>query len=791
MKKLYLNRMVAALLAVVMVLPCVLVTSMPASAAESNWIPSAGTEILEETSETWIVDTVTVEFGDGSPYKSFVQHTEKLTELIGKDGSDGRSYVHVSVEDGTTGTAWRTYVHMQLVGSSDTSATIDAAPSSKAMTWYLYNNGASFLVSRNHGTNPRGYGTFGDAASRGVKLTFTEFDGYVIPRAIDNGAYQSMSNYMDADTQNLKSEYTLDQIAGDNGGTGEDGVYLRFHTQCGSIKLKCTFTVAYPKPADFDYNASHWIVKNGARILSESVETYKLDTVKAKYASGEKGYIQHKQKMTDLIGKNSTDGKGWVSFTLNESGATQDWYTAKRYTYAVIQLVGSSDTSSMIEMSDKVNAMSWYLRATGQGASDNVMLMRGDQGSGPYYCLATDGTEEIIARDGYKFAFTNNNGYVIPRAIGVGAQADLFGYGAVSSQNLGSAQTLAQLPGDNGGTGEDGVYLRIRSKRSGNLVATTSVFYPVSDIESVQPEITDSISLYWTAMVADQIKTPVMKFSMDGKDDVVVAGTKNTRGRWVFAYTDILPQDLGKNIQASLYDGDGENATLLSTCVYSMETYCRNKLINNTTYASDDALWKLLLNLLDYGSEAQTYFEKEGTLVNSSVREAFAHGYNDTAPTITEINARLAALDAARKADMSNATAVSTLIAGEAVEGYKWQAATLSLQDYVKVRFKFTAPVDEKFSVKIGDAEYTLENGGIIKAGNSYYVYTDGISVSDFAKEFTAAFYYDGVQVGQTVTYSVNTYINWMSGQTVETADAYNLVQALYNYSVSAKAYNG
>jgi hypothetical protein len=217
-------------------------------------------------------------------------------------------------------------------------------------------------------------------------------------------------------------------------------------------------------------------------------------------------------------------------------------------------------------------------------------------------------------------------------------------------------------------------------------------------------------------------------------------------------------------------------------------------MINNTANKDNAALWAVLLSMLDYGAEAQTYFGEEGTLVNASVREAFVQGYHATDPypiPYTTVKAQLATIDAARKADMSNATAVSTLIAGDAVEGYKWQAATLSLQDYVKVRFKFTAPVDEKFSVKIGDAEYTLENGRIIKSGNSYYVYTDGISVSDFAKEFTAAFYYDGVQVGQTVTYSVNTYINWMSGQTVETADAYNLVQALYSYSVAATAYNG
>lgn len=776
-----LNRCVAILLAIALVLPGVMVPTV-ASAEESNWIPSDGTTILSETSETWIVDTVTVEFGMGSPYTSYVQHTEKLTELVGRNGRDGRSYVHVSVEDGTTSTAWRTYVHMQLVGSSDTSSVIDGAPSEKAMTWYLYNDGSTFLLGTNHATANRGYGTFADVATRGIKLTFTEQDGYVVPRAIDNGAYQAASNYLDEYTQNVKSDYMLNQIQGDNGETGEDGVYLRFHTQCGSIKLKCTFTVAYPKPESFDYTASHWVVKNGAKILSESTETWKLDTVNVNMDNGERGYVQHKQKMTELIGNNNTDGRGWVNVVMEDG----TWAKTTSLGYQVVQLVGDRDASGKIDLASTTEGMSWYLRPNG----DTMMLMRGGDSSNPSYHDDTI-DKEILAASGFRLAFTqDDSGYVTPRGCGIGVSSNYFGYGAARINGLQSAQTLAQLPRDNEAD-TDGVYVRIQTKGStSRLNCTASVFYPASDIESVQPQISDSISLYWTAMVADTAATPVMKFKMDGKEEVTVAGTKSTKSRWVFAYTDILPQDLGKNIQASLYDGEGAEATLLSTCVYSMETYCRNQMINNSANLENTALWTLLLNLLDYGAEAQTYFGDEGTLVNSSVREAFQCAYNTTAPTLTDINAKLATLDATRKATMSGASAVPTLVAGERADGYTWQSATLSLQDYVKVRFKFTAPVDENFKVVIGTQEYTLANGGIVKAGSSYYVYTDGISISDFDQEITAKFYRGDAQIGQTVTYSVNTYINWMSGQSADTADAYNLVQALYSYSTAAVAYN-
>lgn len=796
------NRLVAILLAVALVLPSVLVASVPASAAESNWIVSGGStpsKILSETSETWIVDTVTVEFGkqtNGKTTGGYIQSTQKMTDLIGHGGADGRGYVHVLVEDGSVDTQKRTYFYVQLTGSSDTSATIHApnslenggvSTSTAGMTWYIDNDGTRGRIAKNHGINATQWGLITDIASRGYKMAFTEIDGQVIPRSIDNGSNHGVSLY---NGSLFGSDMTLADIG------GEDGVYVRFQTQTGSFKLKCTFTIAYPKPANYDYNESHWVAKGGSKILSESTETWKLDTAKVELDNGEKGYVQHKQKMTELIGNNNTDGRGWVNLIVEDGTVA----SMNGRAYEVIQLVGDSDASDRVKIIpndgisglDWTNGMSWYVRTND---ANNVMVKRPDKDDTVGYIDSTV-DKALVAASGFRFAFTRDEaGYVTPRAIGLGASSSYFGYGSARGLNLQSPQTLAELPVEDGGTGEDGVYVRFQTKGSSSrLKCTASVFYPVSDIESVQPEITDSITLHWTAMLAETpTVAPVMKFAMEGKEEVTVIGKPSGNSRWTFAYTDILPQDLNKNIVGLLYDGEGEDATLLGSCVYSMETYCRNKMINNTANKDNTALWTVLLNMLDYGAEAQTYFGEESTLVNANVREAFVQGYHASAAypiPYTTVAAQLAAIDAARKADMASATGVSTLVAGEAVDGYKWQSATLSLQDYVKVRFKFTAPVDEDFKVVIGDQEYTLENEGIIKVGNSYYVYTDGISVSDFAREFTAKFYDGDMQVGQTVTYSVNTYVQWMSGQDAAVADAYNLVQALYSYSVAAVAYN-
>ena len=63
----------------------------------------------------------------------------------------------------------------------------------------------------------------------------------------------------------------------------------------------------------------------------------------------------------------------------------------------------------------------------------------------------------------------------------------------------------------------------------------------------------------------------------------------------------------------------------------------------------------------------------------------------------------------------------------------------------------------------------------------------NGINADDFAKTVTASFVKSGAGVGNTVSYSVNAYIQAKQNDS-NTALA-NLVKALYNYGASAAAY--
>ena len=71
--------------------------------------------------------------------------------------------------------------------------------------------------------------------------------------------------------------------------------------------------------------------------------------------------------------------------------------------------------------------------------------------------------------------------------------------------------------------------------------------------------------------------------------------------------------------------------------------------------------------------------------------------------------------------------------------------------------------------------------------GDIYEVSFTGISAEEFADTVTASFARNDTQIGNTVSYSVNAYVQ--SKQTDSNAALAALVKALYNYGDSAAAY--
>ena len=467
------TRMMAFVLAMAFVL-CSFVMPASATNTDSKWSLQGGTTVSSETSEIWVVDTVTVTMPGVNGY---IQHTEQMTELVGKDGQDGKGYVNVLVEDGTAAkNRDNGYFKVMLVGKSDPTQAIDRATGTdKAVIWAFRGDGKVDAnldagqianAAQNAGTT---YGKHEDiVAAGGYRVVFSRnADNKAMIRGIGNGATSDAIQYA---KNRFSSDKALTDIAGDNGETAADGVYLRIHTGCSSVALKATITVAYPMPADFDVSKSsdaRWAPGGGSSIVSASTEYLAVDTAVVSMPKVD-GYIQHKEKLTDLIGSNGQDGKGFVNIVVGD-GTTETSATS----YFSVMLVGKADASIAVPNNTVNNqAITWYIRPDGNG----VTQTQGRIANTVANAACEYGAWDDFGKEGFRMAFTkNDDNTVLVRGIGNG----IFHNASQYAKNVKLTTKLTDIAGDNGETAADGVYLRVHTRRSSApLDLKITVAYP-------------------------------------------------------------------------------------------------------------------------------------------------------------------------------------------------------------------------------------------------------------------------------------------------------------------------
>ncbi|MBR5280079.1 MAG: hypothetical protein IKU26_03820 [Clostridia bacterium] len=463
-----------------------------ATGSASNWYVSAGGELSNEKSEIWVIDTATVHL---TKKDGFVQNTQKLTELIGTDGKDGKGYINVIIEDGTAAKFNSLgFCVVQLVGSADTSSAVDhTKTTSKGMNWYIRSeetdeNGSALVYNKTVSGSDVYYGKYKDIAKAGVRFLFTsKDDGLVYIRSNGVGAGDTFHNYEVTAAEGVKSEAQLSTIEGDNGETGEDGVYARFHTKTSSVDLNVTVSVAYPMPADYNPNVSHWAVGGGSTIVSQSTEYLAVDTVTVKLPA--QGYLQHKEKLTDLIGADGQDGKGFINVIVEDGSVAK-----AKECYVQMMLVGKADPTVAVPNNAVTNqGFSWYLRPDGNASQSNGYLQTQGRICNANASGANEyGLWENFGAEGFRFAFSaDSEDRVLARGIGNGIIGNAYKsstndytgnpfYNVTKySQSVKMATKLSDVQGDNGETAEDGVYYRLHSRRdSATMSFTTTVAYP-------------------------------------------------------------------------------------------------------------------------------------------------------------------------------------------------------------------------------------------------------------------------------------------------------------------------
>lgn len=296
----------------------------------------------------------------------------------------------------------------------------------------------------------------------------------------------------------------------------------------------------------------------------------------------------------------------------------------------------------------------------------------------------------------------------------------------------------------------------------GTCVCGAAEVVETLQLVSASPVLNDKIDMIYAAEVPESYSNPYVVFTFNGATATVTEYTTDENGRLCFVFADINPQCIGDDISATLYATKNGVQESVSVTGYSVRDYCVNKLADNTISAS---LRSLLSDLLAYGAAAQTYMNyKTNDLVTSGA-------INDpTYSTFSDLSGNAASFEGTAASDLC------------------WTSASLTLTSSVAMNFRFCAESTENLSVTVSVngrsqtfTSFTAVGGGI------YEVSFTGIEADEFAENVTASFARNGAPVGNTLTYSVNAYVQ--SKQADGSAALQALVKALYNYGASAAAF--
>ena len=230
----------------------------------------------------------------------------------------------------------------------------------------------------------------------------------------------------------------------------------------------------------------------------------------------------------------------------------------------------------------------------------------------------------------------------------------------------------------------------------------------------------------------------------------------DTTNGYKFVVASCAAKQMTDTVTFRLYCGDA----MIFSVEYSIRQYCVNKINANT----DPKLVALCRSLLDYGAEAQEYFNYEAT----NLANADNYG-NGTLPSI----------DAGY-----NHLITSGLVSY--TNGITNVKANLTLVSRTELNFKLTAADVSKITDVI-----------VTSSGNESVMWTDstsgdvmtikvnGISAKYLDHVYTLSFNYDGTS--NSIEYSPLTYAYRNQNKTSDNLG--NLCKALYQYWYTAKAY--
>ena len=270
-----------------------------------------------------------------------------------------------------------------------------------------------------------------------------------------------------------------------------------------------------------------------------------------------------------------------------------------------------------------------------------------------------------------------------------------------------------------------------------------------------------AVNYYVSGYSEADINGYYMVFTMNGTVSEHVHGNVKN-GYLVFSFTNVAPQFMGDNISATLYSSDGTE--LDTVAEYSIKSYSQRIM---DTHHDDEELMNLVADLLRYGAAAQNYR-------NYKTDELVTEGFE-----LDGLGSSEAPKDYDNIRDLVTEDGKDTSV-------YTFTAVGVRFDYDNKIYVKFRAEDLANVKLVINGTEIEAEGNAQDVGDGVYILYTDGVSATQFDKEFTIELHVNS-ELYQTITYSVNSYS--YAKQESTTPYLADLVLALYRYGLSAKAY--
>ena len=281
-------------------------------------------------------------------------------------------------------------------------------------------------------------------------------------------------------------------------------------------------------------------------------------------------------------------------------------------------------------------------------------------------------------------------------------------------------------------------------------------------LDAAKLNINENINMIYLFTVNGDVENIRVEFLFKGAKYETSAYTVEPDGRYAFRFERILPQYMNDRLTATVYATiDGVDVTLDLGGI-SVKEYAEKLL---ELYPTNTKLVTLVSDLLVYGAAAQTY-------TSYNTNNLVTNGLSLTPSEFTSPTSKLSLVE--------NSSLAAVYAAG------------LKLTGDVNMYFTFTALEAEGLTVKISiNGRETVYNVSELSAdSNGYYrIYFNKIMAHELDDVVTMSFLKDGEEIGNTLTYSVNSYIAAID--TNASTPLASLVKALYCYGASAKAYRG